>query len=352
MPKISLRSLCFLWLMGFMLSGCGREPLYQSQSYVFGTLVDISIYGESDTRAQQLAGRIQQEFQRLHDSLHAWKAGSDLERLNKAFSAGETAAIPPELASILADAAALSEQSAGLFNPAIGKLIRLWGFQRDEFTAIDPPRDAIEALVAARPGMRDLVVIETQARSKNPALQLDLGGYAKGYALDRAADMLRREKVQGALVNIGGNIIAIGRHGERPWRVGIQHPRQPGPIATLDLPDGWAIGTSGDYQRFFEREGKRFCHVIDPRTGYPAQGVQAVTVLIPPGPHAGTLSDVASKPLFIAGLQGWHRAAETMGITHAMLVNAEGRVHLTPAIRPLLRFEHPQDIPSPLAGEG
>ncbi|HQR51377.1 MAG TPA: FAD:protein FMN transferase, partial [Methylophilaceae bacterium] len=153
-----------------------------------------------------------------------------------------------------------------------------------------------------------------------------------------AANGLRRQGVKGALVNIGGNIIAIGKHGERPWRVGIQHPRRPGPLATLELPDGWAIGTSGDYQRFFELDGQRYCHIIDPRSGRPAQGVQAVTILVPPGPRAGTLSDVASKPLFISGPADWRKAASTLGIAHALLVDDQGGIHLTQAMKQRLNF--------------
>ncbi len=336
-----------IFLLCFALVGCGREPLYQSQTYVFGTLVDISIYGETDDRARELAGHVEQEFQHLHNTLHAWKADSDLYRLNAAFAAGQTAKISPELARILADTEALSRQSDGLFNPAIGRLIGLWGFQRDEFLPVNPAPSDINQWVTAKPGMTDLKIIGTEASSRNPAVQLDLGGYAKGYALDRAADYLRQQKVKGALVNIGGNIIAIGRHGERFWRVGIQHPRHPGPLATLELPDGWAIGTSGDYQRFFERDGKRYCHIIDPRTGYPASGVQAVTVLIPPGPHAGTLSDVASKPLFISGPQGWQAAARQMGIEFALLVDASEKLQITPGMRQKIRLEKSDGMASP-----
>lgn len=332
-----MRRLIFLGVL--LLAGCGREPLYQSQAYVFGTLVDVSIYGESEERSRQLAAQVLTEFQRLHDSLHAWKSGSDLDRLNAAFAAGKPAEVSPELAGLIADATRLSERSDGLFNPAIGHLIQLWGFQREEFTPVDPAPGQVRKWVEASPRMADIRVEAGHADSRNKAVKLDFGGYAKGYALDRAADMLRREKVRGALVNIGGNIIAIGKHGDRAWRVGIQHPRKPGPIATLELHDGWAIGTSGDYQRFFEMNGKRYCHIIDPRNGRPVEGVQAVTVLIPPGPQAGTLSDAVSKPLFISGTAGWKAAAQTMGVDYAMLVDGAGVVHLTPPIQPLLHFE-------------
>jgi thiamine biosynthesis lipoprotein len=214
----------------------------------------------------------------------------------------------------------------------------LWGFQQDEFTPVSPDPQQLEALVKAAPRMSDIVIENGEASSRNPAVKVDLGGYAKGYALDRAAAYLRSEKVHGALINIGGNILALGTHGDKPWRVGIQHPRKPGPMATLELPDGWAIGTSGDYQRYFELDGKRYCHVIDPRSGYPAQGVQAVTILVPPGPQAGTLSDAASKPIFITGVAGWRQAANAMGITHALLIDGQGKLHLTQAMRQRLKL--------------
>ncbi|MBS4095710.1 MAG: FAD:protein FMN transferase [Sulfuricella sp.] len=322
----------------FLLAGCTKEPpVYQQQSYVFGTLVDVTIAGEDEKRAQQLIGQVLQEFDRLHHALHAWKP-SDLSRLNQAIARGEKYPVTPELAEMLRDAAALSAQSGGTFNPTIGGLIKLWGFQNDEFLPLRPDPAAIAALVKAAPGMSDLTVENGTVTSRNPALQLDLGGYAKGYALDRAAAYLRGQGVKGALINIGGNILAIGtRHGQA-WRVGIQHPRQPAALATLELRDGEAIGTSGDYQRFFELDGQRYCHIIDPRSGYPVQGVEAVTVLIPPGRQAGTLSDVVSKPLFIAGVDGWRAAASRMGITQALLVDVQGEIHLTAALKSRLHF--------------
>lgn len=327
----------FMLIWALMLAGCGREAMHQSQSYVFGTLVDISIYGESEDHAREFSSHVLQEFQRLHDQLHAWKAGSELDRLNTAFATGQSAQITPELAGMLIDATRLSQQSGGFFNPAIGHLIQTWGFQGDEFKPVSPDPAEIKKWVTANPQMTDIVIENGTASSRNPAVRLDLGGYAKGWSLNLAADYLRKQGVKGALINIGGNIIAIGSHGDRPWRVGIQHPRQPGPIATLELPDGWAIGTSGDYQRYFELDGQRYCHILDPRTGHPAQGVRAVSILVPPGIHAGTLSDVASKPIFLSG-DGWREAAQRMGVEHAMLIDAQGKIHLTAAMQQRLKF--------------
>ena len=340
MPRITLRFIqatCAIFLMVNLLGCTKAPPIYQQQSYVFGTLVDVTIAGEEEARAKRLIGQVLADFDRIHRTLHAWKP-SDLSRLNAAFAQGEKSPISPELTRIIRDAASLSAQSGGTFNPAIGKLIKLWGFQNDEFLPLRPDPLALAELVKAAPGMGDIVVGEGYAYSKNPAVQLDLGGYAKGYALDVAAAYLRAQGVKGALINIGGNILALGDRGGQPWRVGIQHPRKPSAIATLELGDGEAVGTSGDYQRYFELDGKRYCHVIDPRSGYPVQGVQAVTVVIPPGRLAGTLSDVASKPLFIAGAADWRAAASRMGIERALLIDAQGEIYITAALKKRLHF--------------
>ena len=331
-----------LLLAVLLLTACGREPLYQEQGYVFGTLVDVSIYGEDEAEARVAVSEVMREFQRLHGMLHAWQP-SELSGLNAAFAKGGRKAVSPELAAMLQDAARLSAQSGGLFNPAIGGLIEVWGFQADEFKPVRPDAEKIAMLVKANPQMSDIVLLpsphggEGTAFSRNPAVRLDLGGYAKGYALDRAAVLLRARGVRNALVNIGGNILALGQHGKRPWRVGIQHPRKSGALASLDLHDGEAIGTSGDYQRYFELDGKRYCHLIDPRSGWPAQGVQAVTILTR-GPHAGVLSDASSKPLFLSGVAGWREAARRMELPEAMLVDAQGGIHLTAALQKRLEF--------------
>ncbi len=331
-----LMMLAALLLPAQSLTGCSKPPLYQEEGYVFGTRVEVSIYGEQEDRARAGVAAVMQEFQRLHDMLHAWKP-SELSRLNAAMAAGKPFQASPELADMLQDAAKLSAQSGGLFNPAIGGLVQLWGFHADEYAAVLPNPDAIARLVNAKPQLGDLKFSHGQIRSRNRSVQIDLGGYAKGYALDRAARILKQQGIHNALINIGGNIMALGKHGDRPWRVGIQHPRQPGPLAMLALQDGEAIGTSGDYQRYFEVGGKRYCHLIDPRSGQPVQGVEAVTV-ITQGASAGVLSDVASKPLFIAGSAGWREAARSAGIDAAMLVDGSGTVHLTAAMQKRLEF--------------
>jgi FAD:protein FMN transferase len=312
---------------GFFLASCSPpEPLYNMQSYVFGTLVDISIYGETDEKAEAASKQIMSEFQSLHHRLHAWQP-SELNDINHAFAQGSAPVnVKPDVAAMIADATALSTQSKGAFNPSIGGLIAAWGFHHDEFKPVKIDDAMLKSLVQANPQMTDIVIENRKVFSKNKSVQLDFGGYAKGYALDLALNNLRKQGVKNALINIGGNIIALGQHGDKAWRVGIQHPRQPNAIAVLDLPSGWAIGTSGDYQRYFELGGKRYCHIINPATGYPVQNLQAVTVLIPPQANAGVLSDVASKPIFIASPENRSMAAKAMNVENYLVIESEKKI--------------------------
>jgi FAD:protein FMN transferase len=318
--------LFFLFFL-LVLTGCSKpEPLYNTQSYVFGTLVDISIYGENELAAQEISNQIIRNFQSLHNRLHAWRP-SELNSINRNFALGKTpVAIKPDVAAMILDATQLSIQSQNAFNPSIGGLIAAWGFHHDEFKPAKIDDDKLKILVQANPLMTDIVIENGKVFSHNPNVKLDFGGYAKGYALDLAINSLRKQGVKNALINIGGNIIALGQHGDKPWRVGIQHPRQPNAIAVLDLPSGWAIGTSGDYQRYFELGGKRYCHIINPATGYPVQNMQAVTVLIAPQDNAGVLSDVASKPIFIAAPENRSEAAKTMKVENYLLIESSNKI--------------------------
>ncbi|MGH8672027.1 MAG: FAD:protein FMN transferase [Burkholderiales bacterium] len=331
--KLALTSILIL-----LLSGCGGEPLYQQQSYVFGTLVEVTLYGEPEDRAKPAVAEVFAQFNELHHTLHAWQE-SEVTRVNDAFAGGsQPAGVSPLLRRIIIDATRFSSASGGAFNPAIGGLVGLWGFHAEESKPQLPDPKAVAALLKARPRMTDIVLDSNTVHSRNRAVRLDFGGYAKGHALDRAAALLHARGVKNALINIGGNIMALGAHGKRPWQVGIQHPRKPGTVATLPLFDGEAIATSGDYQRFFDLGGRRYCHVIDPATGQPVQGVQSATVIAAPGPYAGALSDAATKPLFIAGKTGWLEAAQRMGIAKAMLIDDQGEIYITPELQQRLKF--------------
>jgi thiamine biosynthesis lipoprotein len=331
----------WLLLCCALLAGCAREPLFHREAYVFGTRVDVTVYGGDRERADVGIVAVLREFDRLHRAYHAWEP-SELTALNEALARGESREVSPELAAMLRDAQQMAARGDGLFDPALGALIELWGFHTDTFAPRLPDPAKLAALKTVHPHMSDLVIEGQRITSRNPAVRIDLGGYAKGYALDRAAAILRGQGIRNALVNIGGNILALGSKGGQPWRIGIQHPRQPMTLATMPLYDGEATGTSGDYQRYFEIDGMRYAHLLDPRTGEPAHATQALTILATPRPNVGMVSDVASKPAYLAG-DDWRGQTRHFGIDHALRVVADGRIEVTRALRARLEFLSPTE---------
>jgi len=362
-----MRTLNIVLILVF-LTACGKLPPMKQEAFVFGTRVEVLVWGAPDVRAQTALGEVLREFDRLHRAYHAWQ-DSELTELNAAIAAGRPHEVSEELAALIRDAQEIAARGEHLFDPGIGRLVALWGFHSDEFKPARPDAAALAALVAAKPSIAALRLDDRRVTSADIAgppssqnqlaaphggavvslgrpgadasIALDFGGYLKGVALDRAAIILKTRNIDNALINIGGNVLALGSKGDTPWRVGIQHPRaeQHGgaPLATLELRHGEAIGTSGDYQRFFELDGRRYSHLIDPRTGEPATGTQSLTVLIPPGADAGMRSDVLSKPLFVAG-DAWPALAEKLGVTHALRVDEAGRIEVTAAFAQRLEF--------------
>ncbi|MES2323572.1 MAG: FAD:protein FMN transferase [Pseudomonadota bacterium] len=321
-------------LLPLLLLAACQPPAatYRTEGRVFGTVVAVSIHGESRERADVLSREVLREFDRLHHKYHAWQP-SMLTSLNTAIERGEPFVADAEMVGLLQSATLLAERSDNLFNPAIGHLVRLWGFHAGQFAPRSPPPEQIRHWVDANPRLADLRYDGFTVSSTNKAVMIDLGGYAKGYALDRAALILRRAGVRAALVNVGGNVLAIGRPGLHPWMVGIQDPRGPGAVARIALHDNEAVGTSGDYQRYFMAQGKRRHHIIDPRTGYPVDLVASVTVIASGGADAGLRSDGNSKPLFIGGPAQWEAMAAKMGLREVLLIGASREVLTTPAMR-------------------
>jgi len=182
--------------------------------------------------------------------------------------------------------------------------------------------------------MDDLTLKDGVLYSTNPAVQLDFGGIAKGYAVDLALQHLRELGINNAIVNAGGGLGVIGRHGDRPWRVGIRHPQGKGILASLDVNDGESVHTSGNYERFREYEGVHYAHILDPRTGWPVDSVTSCTVIS----KDGTLADAAATALVIAGVKDWHRLAKKMGIKYVMLVDEGGTVYMNPAMVTRVQF--------------
>lgn len=267
-----------------------------------GTLVEITVREADDARRISALQNARSAIQSAAREWHGWGDG-ELARVNDA-----SATPSPELASLIAHADAIARDSGGLFEPRLGTLVELWGFNASERPP-GPPPDAA-AIDAAR-----------TARAR-----IDLGAYAKGAAVGAALDALRSAGVSHALVDAGGDLAAIGDAGGRPWRIGVRDPRGPGIIAGLDLAPGEAVFTSGDYERRFEWDGVTYHHVLDPRTGRPARATASVTVV-----HFDpALADAAATALFVAGDE-WPRVARALGVDVVMRVTPAGAIEATAA---------------------
>ncbi len=295
--------------------------------FSFGTIIDVSIAGVDEATAEQAFEQLEADFRYMHVTWHPWQR-SALSRNNQLFATSEWFSDAPSVRPLLVKAKQLAVSSEHLFNPAIGKLIRLWGLKDGEHeTGLPPADEDIRKLLQANPRMDDIEMSGIRIRSNNPGVFVDLGGFAKGYGINRAIETLEIQGIENAIINAGGDLKAIGQRGQRPWRIGINHPRKAEQVlAYIEVAGRQSVFTSGDYERYFEYEGRRYHHIIDPRSGYPGTGTQAVTVMH----EDAALADAAATALFVAGPEDWYRIAQSMGIVHVLLVDSDGNIHMSP----------------------
>jgi thiamine biosynthesis lipoprotein len=335
MKKQLIRVACLL--LSLTISGCDqhKDPVFHDQFFAFGTLIDVTLYGVEQQQAESLCRQIEADFTDMHASWHAWQPGP-LASLNDHLANLEATTTTPSIVQLLKEANRLSRLSTGLFNPVIGNLVSLWGFHDNALAiGILPDSAAIKELVTLHPSVEDVSISNNVITTQNPSVSYDLGGFAKGYAIDRAIERLRESGVHNAIINAGGDLRAIGQHGERPWRIGIRHPRESGVLASLDVSGDASVFTSGDYERFFEVDGNRYHHIIDPRTGYPANNTASVTVI-----HSdAATADAAATAIFVAGPDGWLTTAQNMGIQYVMLIDTQGTIYMNPAMQSRIHFE-------------
>lgn len=324
----------------FLLSAC-QQPVEIDETkdsiLAFGTFVEITLIDVPADKIETVIAAIEKDLDYMHYAYHPWKSGPT-GRTNQLLAAAAEFTANPSMVPIIKRSKELAIKSQHLFNPAIGHLIKTWGYH-DEFPPEGPPPEDkdIQQWLKQKPSMESLTIKGVRIKNTNPAVRLDLGAIAKGYALDFIIKHIKQMGVQHAIINTGGDLKVLGQHGERPWQIGIRDPRAEGIIAGLDVHDGEAVFTSGDYERYYEHEGKRYHHIIDPRTGYPADKSQSVTVLH----RDATLADAAATALFIAGPEKWAEIARAMDIDTAMLIDINGKIHITDKMYKRIEFEKP-----------
>lgn len=323
------------------LFSCTREKADFSQQVVaLGTTVDFTFYNVDDATGHAAIARMRTVLSDLHNRWHPWQP-SEVTRINAQLAQGHSVETDAETARVLGLAQQFYQQTGGLFNPGVGALVRLWGFFSDDPPTGPPPSATAIAQARDQAGAFPSLKIDgTRLTNTRRDLQLDLGALAQGYAVQRCAEILRDMGITNAVVNAGGDLMVLGKHGDRPWRIGIRHPRQAGVLAAVEIESDESIITSGDYERYFDFAGKRYHHIIDPRTGYPAQEAVSVTVL-----HASpTVADAASTALLIAGPTQWRTLAKALGVEHVMLIDTQLNIYMTPSMRERVKISPEQDV--------
>jgi len=315
----------FLFFIMLLLSACSPNSDIRETRFIMGTLVEFTIAGSNREIADQALIEATSEMQRIEDAFTIYGNAVNAVKAFNATSPGTPVELPEEVATILSISLDVEKNSKHAFDPFLGKLNLLWGFSND----ILPTHPPLAATVNdARPPSQcirlkdDSKWIRTDARCV-----LDFGAIAKGYAIDRGIAMLRKHGIQNAIINAGGDIRIIGSHNGKPWHIGLRHPRNKGEVlGTLSLVGDISIVTSGDYERYFDYEGKRYHHILDPQTGFPATTSQSATVIT----QQATLADAWSTALFVQGESGLSMMSK-LGYA-AMTVDQQGRIHMNKAM--------------------
>lgn len=264
---------------------------------LMGTILEATVYrpATATTLARADLEAVHNAVLKIDQLMSLYRPESELVALNAQAGAGQIE-VSAATFQVLQASQHYTRLSGGALDVTVQPLVQLWGFYRMERTSI-PPLEEIQA-VLGQVGA-DRLDLDGSARTAALATgsRLDLGSIAKGYAIDQAVAALRARGVPAALIDLGGNIGVLGQHPDgRPWTVGIKHPRGDSLIGLLRFREG-AIATSGDYDRYFEVEGRRFSHLLDPRTGWPAESLYAVTVIAP----NATAADALSTAAFVLG---------------------------------------------------
>jgi len=298
--------LSFLLLASFLLGGCGQQ-LHQSNRIQWPTMGTIASVRCSIPEDAEAAKRYCETiFQQQEAIFSIWDASSELSQLNLTAGTGVATVCSEELSHVLVKAMTLCQESEGAFNPLIGSALRLWGFNGASPVHQQPGNEEIVKVLRLA-DWRQLHTIQSSTNSVSvqiplQGMKLDLGAIAKGYAVDQAYATLKSAGCSNLLINLGGNLRAIGESGKDDggWWTGIRDPfgkRQV--FARFLLRDGEAVATSGNYERFVTIQGRRYAHIIDGRTGIPVRGMAGTSVVAP----SAELADGLSTTLFILGVE-------------------------------------------------
>ncbi len=324
----SLLPIAYCLLFIFSYCGPAKEGLYKETRTSMYTVVEITVSSDSQQKAKTAIDKAFGELERLAKLLNFYSEDSEISAINR-HAGDKPVRVSPETIEIIEKALFVSENTEGAFDITVGPLVRLWDFQKKIIPDGTTVKEKLKLV-----GYKHIIIDKGASTVflKTKGIQIDLGGIIKGYAADKAVGVMKKQGINSGIVAVAGDIKTFGiRPDGGLWKVGIQNPRQKTDkdeiMATVGLSD-MAISTSGDYQKFFIKDGKKYHHLLNPKTGYPANECRSVTVIT----KDAAFTDAFATGIFILGPQKGMDALKRLGFD-GVIVDKDGKIHVTEGIK-------------------
>jgi thiamine biosynthesis lipoprotein len=298
-----------------------------------GTECEIKIFHHDEAAARRAFDAAYAALDHVEELMSDWRADSEVSRINAA--AGKDAvAVSPETFEVIKESIAIARLTDGAFDITVGAFRGLWRFDEDKDGGLPKPAEVKKRLALV--DHRDILLDEgaRTVKLRRRGQSLNLGGVAKGFGVDRAVAAIRATGLRDFIVHAGGDLFASGRHGDRQWRVGVQDPRgERGRVIFQLAVEDRAFNTSGDYERFIMKDGKRYHHILDARTGFPVEGTRSVTLLA----RSAFTADLLDTALFTLGADRALRLINERDDLEGVIIDSQNRVFISNGLGTLLQ---------------
>ncbi len=303
------------FLIGFFIAKNSNDEIKTTKrtQILLGTVVEIQVRDADEQKAENAIIKAFAEVKRIDDLFTTYNEESPVWKLNNTIDS--IISVDPEIYNLIVLCDSITKLSGGCFDVSLDNLTKAWGFYTDDPQL--PDKWIVESALKLS-GWNNIELITNKKISKHRNVGLNFGAIAKGYAVDKAIEILIKFGVKKALVNAGGEISVIGND----WVVGIQHPRETNSIIKKLKLENITVATSGDYEQYFEVDGVRYHHILDPKTGYPSTGLQSVTIIN----KSNTIADALATGVFVMGKEEGMKLLESLDNAEAMIIDSNGNI--------------------------
>ncbi|HKI48618.1 MAG TPA: FAD:protein FMN transferase [Desulfobacteria bacterium] len=320
MKRLPFKIIAVVLWIGIVLNACdgAGDQVTRRTQFIMGTLVEITVSHSDPDVIQAVTTQAFDEMTHIEQLMSTYLPDSEISRINRA-AGKEAIPVSPEVEEVIREGIYWSEKSNGAFDITVEPLVYLWGFDGEK--EIIPSENTLSK-TASLVNYKDIEIKDHTVRLKRRGMAINVGGLAKGYAVDRAISILRG-KVKNGIVNAGGDLFAFGQKSEQtPWNIGLQHPRKPQELLAAFAVENQAVATSGDYQRYFIKDGIRYHHIFDPKTGKPARLMISATIITTEVMDA----DALATAVFVMGPEKGIEWVDSMENIEAMVVLPNGSI--------------------------